>query len=464
MFLNILFVGLAVALGWGLRGEIGGEQGALVPGALLGLAIAIASGKKHWQEKAPLIGAGGALGMSLGGIQSYGILIGYTQGIDVLNVTYGYLSLAVVGGLWGAFCAGILGMILSDKQKSLLFWIFFLITIYISAWIFYFVLIDLLKLLMTPPRVENWAMVLGAVVALFVINYIQGEHKTCRLVLRGFLAGAVGFMFGELLQVWGKFLGPPFDWWKVMEISFGFVMGMGIAYAVFREYEEDKPVMNVSPFFYVVAVFILLSFVPLVTLHNLLERFEENEILVRSDTRWLDPYFNVMLRGIALTFISFLAYWKWFKETKTEKISFRQLQFLWLWTIWANGWITQMLMMIPKATLSPVRIHGFFLFLMILLSIWSITIPFQKPSFPSYLKTVQGYKWVLLSLLIIPVLALIFAIVSIASHPGRPPEKLQRRFEWNISKQFLLPQKEPVEEFSLSALCTSKTTNRRVSR
>lgn len=459
--MNILFVGLAVALGWGLRGEIGGEQGALIPGALLGLAIAIASGKKRWLEKAPVIGAGGALGMSLGGIQSYGILIGYTQGIDMLNVTYGYLSLAVVGGLWGAFCAGILGMVLSDRQKSLPFWVLFLIAIYISAQISYFILIKVLKLLMTPPRVENWALVLGAVVALFVINFIQKEHKTCRLVLRGFIVGAIGFMFGESLQVYGKFLGPEFDWWKVMEISFGFVLGIGISYAVFREYDEDKPIMNISPFFYVVAVFIILSFVPMITLHNLLERFEENNILERSDTLWLDPYFNVMLRGIALTLISFIAYWKWFKTTNQENTSPWQLQFFWLWTVWSNGWITQMLMMIPKASISPVRIHTFFLFLMILLSIWSILIKFTAPTFPSSVKPVQGYKWVLLSLLLVPLLALIFAITSIATHPGKAPEKLQRRFEWNTSfMQFPPLQKEQARQASLWVPDTTRTTSK----
>jgi len=459
--MNILFVGLAVALGWGLRGEIGGEQGALIPGALLGLAIVIASGKKHWQEKVPVIGAAGALGMSLGGIQSYGILIGYTHGIDLLNVTYGYLSLAVVGGLWGAFCSGILGMVLSDKRKSLPFWIFFLITLYISAQVFYFILIKVFKLLMTPPRVENWALVLGAVVALFVINLFQKEHKTCRLVLRGFLAGAVGFMFGELLQVAGRFLGPEFDWWKVMEISFGFIMGMGIAYAVFREYDEDRPIMDISPFFYIIAVFIILSFVPLLTLNNLLERFEENSILVRSDTLWLDPYFNVMLRGIALTLISIIIYWKWVKEKETENTSYWQMQFLWLWTIWSNGWITQMLMMIPKASISPVRIHAFFLFLMILLSIWSIQKNFPIPAFPSCVKPVQGYKWVLLSLLIVPVLALIFAIASMATHPGKMPEKLQRRFEWNTSSiQYLSLPGEQVVKISPQALNTTKTTNK----
>lgn len=463
--MNILFVGLAVALGWGLRGQIGGEQGALIPGAMLGLAIAIASGKKHWLEKAPLLGAGGALGMSLGGIQSYGILIGYTHGIDMLNVTYGYLSLAVVGGLWSAFCSGILGMVLSNRRKSLLFWIGFLVILYLSAQISYFILIQVLNLRMTPPRVENWALVLGAVIALWVINLIQKEHKTCRLVIRGFVAGAMGFMFGELLQVCGRFLGnPEFDWWKVMEISFGFVLGVGISYSVFREYEEDKPVMSVSPFMNALAVFILLAFVPMITLNNLLERFEENAILIRSETLWLDPYFNVILWGVALTLVSFFAYWKWFKTTHAEKTTSWQLQFLWLWTLWSNGLITHILIMIPRVHPSSAEIHGFFLLLTILLSLWSILIQFNPPLLPFSKKPVQGYKWTVASLLIVPILAVLFAFISIATHPGKPPEKLQRRFEWNTSimKQFP-PLPSPYrEQTALWVPDTSETTSKQV--
>ncbi|HOV33366.1 MAG TPA: hypothetical protein PLX23_08395 [Candidatus Hydrogenedens sp.] len=431
--MNLLFVGLAVALGWGLRGEIGGEQGALIPGALLGLALVIASGKKHWRNAAPVIAAAGALGMSLGGIQSYGILIGYTRGIDILNVSYGYLMLAVVGGLWGAFCAGIIGMTLSDKRKGIPFWIFFLIALYISSIISYFLLIKVFKLLMTPPRVENWAYVLGAVVALFVINFVQKEHKTCRLVLRGFLVGAIGFMLGESLQIYGSFLGPHFDWWKVMEVSFGFVLGIGIAYAVFREYPEDKPIMNVSPFFYVLTIFIILAFIPMIIMNNLLEQFEKQGILIRGETIWVDPYFNTMLRGIAISLIAFFAYWKWFKQRDTKTDPEWQIQFLWLWTIWSNGWITQMLMMIPKAHHISIIIHGFFLFLMILLSLWSIQGRFSAPVIPLSSKPVQGYKWVLSSFLIIPLLALFFAVTSITTHPGEMPEGSHKRFEWNTS-------------------------------
>ena len=39
--LIILLPALAMGLGWGIRGQFGHETGAMVPGALVGLALAV---------------------------------------------------------------------------------------------------------------------------------------------------------------------------------------------------------------------------------------------------------------------------------------------------------------------------------------------------------------------------------------------------------------------------------------
>ena len=53
ILLAVLFAGFAVSFGWGIRGfVIGGEKGALLPGALLGIAVAFFAmgeeGKNLW--------------------------------------------------------------------------------------------------------------------------------------------------------------------------------------------------------------------------------------------------------------------------------------------------------------------------------------------------------------------------------------------------------------------------------
>lgn len=437
--MRILFVALSVALGWGLRGEIGGEQGALIPGVLLGTAIALCSGKESWVRHAPLIGAVSAFGMSLGGIQSYGLLIGYTMCTDMLNVTYGYLSLAIVGGLWGAFAGGLLGMVLSGKKRSPLFWGLLVILFYVGGEICYFLLIDTLGLLMTPPRAENWAWCLGVVITLIIVNVYLKDFRPVRTTLKGFLAGGIGFMFGESLQVYGKFLGPQFDWWKVMEISFGFVMGGGLAITIFSEFKEDENTLETSPMVNILAIMIITAFVPLVTLHNMLEGFEQNSILKRTDVLWQDGYFNIMLRGIALTFIVFAILKTLQKRGLFEKLNFQNLAiFLFIWSIWSNGWITQIKMALPHQGLTSVIIHYIFLVLMLLLSAWSVWGINKTPRTSERETLLVKSKLnslpllVLLILTIIPLLALFFAGTSILTHPDEMPVNIRRRFEINL--------------------------------
>ncbi len=41
--IGVVLAGLAMSLGWGIRGDYGHEAGAMVPGAMLGLSICLAS-------------------------------------------------------------------------------------------------------------------------------------------------------------------------------------------------------------------------------------------------------------------------------------------------------------------------------------------------------------------------------------------------------------------------------------
>jgi len=141
-----LFCGITMALGWGIRGELGGPNGATVPGVLLGLAIAIASGRPGWVRAAPIFGMAGALGFALGGSMSYGLLIGYTKGIDLPNVAYGYAMLGLVGGLWGAFGAGCLGFAASQVRYPVWQILAFVVASWIAGEALHWLLVDAIDL------------------------------------------------------------------------------------------------------------------------------------------------------------------------------------------------------------------------------------------------------------------------------------------------------------------------------
>src|SRR6516225_4629403 len=73
--LMIFLAALAMSVGWGFRGDYGHEAGAMVPGALLGLAISLTSRRPDWQSRGVTLAFLGAIGWAFGGQMSYDKLI-----------------------------------------------------------------------------------------------------------------------------------------------------------------------------------------------------------------------------------------------------------------------------------------------------------------------------------------------------------------------------------------------------
>ncbi|MHC4533216.1 MAG: hypothetical protein ACYS6K_04620 [Planctomycetota bacterium] len=116
---GIVLSGLAMSVGWGFRGDYGHEAGAMVPGALLGLSICLASGRQDWWQRATIMAMCGAVGWALGGQMSYGRVIGYTASSSFPDVAYGYASLFLIGGLWAGIGAAILALSVTKSRSYL---------------------------------------------------------------------------------------------------------------------------------------------------------------------------------------------------------------------------------------------------------------------------------------------------------------------------------------------------------
>ncbi len=100
--LAILFVALALSIGWGVRGNWGHEFGAMIPGALAAMAAVLVSGRDDWYRRIPFFAFFGAVGWSFGGSISYMQVIAYTHSGHALSVAYGLACLFVIGFIWGA--------------------------------------------------------------------------------------------------------------------------------------------------------------------------------------------------------------------------------------------------------------------------------------------------------------------------------------------------------------------------
>ncbi|MBX7259123.1 MAG: hypothetical protein K1Y02_22365 [Candidatus Hydrogenedentes bacterium] len=115
----LLFAALIMAYGWGYRGTVGHEAGAMLPGALLGLAVCLASGRSDWYRRSVVAGLFGAAGWAWGGSLSYMEHTAYTMSDSFPDVYYGYSMLFFLGGLWAGIGGGILGLSLTEPRSVL---------------------------------------------------------------------------------------------------------------------------------------------------------------------------------------------------------------------------------------------------------------------------------------------------------------------------------------------------------
>ena len=130
----IIAVTLIMAAGWGIRGAFGHSRGAAMPGAMLGLSLAVVSMRADWWRRGAILGFLGAIGWAFAGTASYGLLVGYSQGGSWLNSAYGYAGLFIVGGLYGGIGGALLALGFTAPRSLLDKFLWPMIGIY-CAWL-----------------------------------------------------------------------------------------------------------------------------------------------------------------------------------------------------------------------------------------------------------------------------------------------------------------------------------------
>lgn len=235
----MLLVALTLGLGWAVRGHFGHEWGAAWAGALAGAAVLVAGNRADWARSLPVLVALCAIGWGVGGMMSYGRIVGFGRADDFGNVWYGLTMLGVVGGLYGFIGGGLFGLGLETTREQRPAWASLLAEMVAGAWLAWGWLVYQLQWLMTPPRSELWAACLGAAVALAWFLHRNGYHRALRVAGYAALGAGFGFAFGNFIQTLGRVSGIGFNWWNVMEFSLGFFGGLGLAYGVFtRDWPE----------------------------------------------------------------------------------------------------------------------------------------------------------------------------------------------------------------------------------
>lgn len=255
----VLVLGGAMAggLGWGLRGQIGHEIGAMAPGALVGLVLALAARHAGFVGPEPLLIVGvTACALSLGGNMTYGQTLGLCQGPrENRRYWWGLLGCWVKGSAWWGLAAMLVLAVTTDLPSTSRFAV--LGAMMVGGGLAYLAVNQPFDPPRAYPRVyfsevsdepgnprhETWGAFWGALLAGAVayavlvragLGSLASPVVACAAVFvaAGVLGGGLGFALGEAAQAWGSDTAPlgsrvqPWmDWWKVMEVGFGLIAG-----------------------------------------------------------------------------------------------------------------------------------------------------------------------------------------------------------------------------------------------
>ncbi len=261
-FFIVLTVSIALSYGWGMRGSlIGSERGAVLPGAILGMFLALFSGSEIVAENFWFFAAAGGMSMAYGGTQTYGQTIGLIihRGKPDYNPRLGYAGVALKGGLWHGISGAVLGIMFSaaggkyyNPVSIIIF--FALIPVMQEAGEFIFNRPfkpeenKLPKIYFSLDRLEEWGGNALTLLGLLIFTLAHKDYYSFFFALVGILGGSAGFSFGMVLYDFmhhpmknGKyFFGKYKDsvsGWKTMELTFGAVTG--IFFAVYFVLTKD---------------------------------------------------------------------------------------------------------------------------------------------------------------------------------------------------------------------------------
>lgn len=118
-WLILAFCAFTMAYGWGWRGSYGHEQGAMFAGAVMGMAVCLASGRPSFYRRTALAGVLGAVGWGWGGGLSNMEQTFYVRSDSFLDVAYAFGCFFLFGVLWSGIGAACLSLALTLPRSQL---------------------------------------------------------------------------------------------------------------------------------------------------------------------------------------------------------------------------------------------------------------------------------------------------------------------------------------------------------
>lgn len=336
--LSMLVVGLSLGTAWAIRGQFGHEYGAAWAGGIGSLSVLLVAKRTDWYARVFAVTLAGAIGWGLGGLASYGIVVGYGRDTEFVNVFYGLIMLFVIGGLYGYVGGGLFGLALTDSATKPVKWHKLIVEMVVGGILFYFFLIEEFDWRMTPPRSEMWAVCFGAAVALTWYLVRHRQYSALRVAIFTGLGGGFGFAFGNFLQVLGNLTEIKFNFWNVMEYSLGFFGGLGMAYGTLTsEWESVETTQPKTQVWFPLLMVMLV--IPYIVWQQSFETERLQDIFSKIGVATDSPITG-SVQLVSIGMVLAMTGWCWvrFYQTKANPVSYSQNEvvglFLGLWGLY----------------------------------------------------------------------------------------------------------------------------------
>jgi len=254
IFLFIAVSTIAMSYGWGMRGTtLGGEKGAMLPGALMGLMIAVFSGSPFLLKHFYLLSAAGALGIYPGGSMSYMQSIGLGSDKNPPeDFKRGMTGIAVKGSIWFGIFGAVVGMFLTflaggyDLNAVLILFLMMPLAGLVGSRLFDRPFDEEKgihpKIYFSRNRPEGMGVLFGILAELIVFMAVYKDSVALWLTLGSMISGGAGFVVGQLMNIRAKYPNKKgwqflkksrdrgwIDTWKIAECSYGAFAGLGIS-------------------------------------------------------------------------------------------------------------------------------------------------------------------------------------------------------------------------------------------
>ncbi len=271
--MGVVLTAMAGGMAWGIRGQYGHESGAMMAGALVGFTLILCYVPRAGAITAARTVAMMTVAVGIGGSMTYGQTLGLSHDAELVGneeaLRWGLLGCFIKGGIWIGFAGAFLGMGLGARkyrpfEMAVLVPVLFALML-VGTWLLNSPFNPREKILPKiyfsdswhfepepenpppdykplKPRRELWGGLLLALVGLSAYaGIIRRDILAINMAIVGFIAGGLGFSGGQSVQAYHAWnpevftqsayaeYFSKFNWWNMMETSFGLIMGAVLA-------------------------------------------------------------------------------------------------------------------------------------------------------------------------------------------------------------------------------------------